>query len=63
MSNIRKIIMLVLIVAALFAAYNRGIQHAITNAELYILEISSDDPIPVYIELDGNVYEHELYVG
>ena len=63
MSNIRKIIMLVLIVAALLAAYNRGIQHAITNAELYILEISSDDPIPVYIELDGNVYEHELYVG
>ena len=63
MRNMRKIIMLVLIVAALFAAYNRGIYHAITESELYILEISSDDPIPVYIELDGNVYEHSLLVG
>lgn len=63
MRNIRKIIMAALIVAALFAAYNCGIQHVIHDAELYILEISSDDPIPVYIELDGDVYEHELYVG
>ena len=50
-----------IIAAALRAAYNAGIRHAVTDSELWILE-RGDDP-EIYILLDNNTYVHAGYTG
>ena len=56
----RKLLMLTGILALMLGfmtlGYYCGIRHAICDAEMYITEFS--DPLEIYIELDGNVYEH-----
>ncbi len=67
---------LMTIALAIAAAYtfgrNAGIRHAIEDAEIWTLEVyDPDDPYEnarpdgtdqtIYIELDGQLYEHGMY--
>ena len=70
----KKIIIIVGIIAALAVTFIAGNQHgkmeAIRNAEFYIVsyydEVEFDGSVydtSLFIELDGNVYQQGLYIG
>lgn len=48
-------------------AFDAGIQHAICDSEMYIVEYDDPDVTEydtiVYIDLDDSTYSHGLYVG
>lgn len=45
-----------LILGFMCLGYQCGIQHVIRDSDMFITEY--DDPLEIYIELDGNVYSH-----
>jgi hypothetical protein len=49
------------LVYSLQLAYNKGLEHALFDSELWIME-TGDDP-DVYIWLDGDWYLHAGYTG
>ena len=58
--------MLALLVLATHAAYNAGISHAIHGAEITVLEFyDQNDPFDalIILELDGEVWEYDGYIG
>lgn len=59
-------VMLVLLIVATFAAYNAGIQHAIHTATPIILEFYDEESpydCAVMLEIDGEFYEYDGYIG
>lgn len=70
----RKIAIIALIAAALWFSYNAGVQHAISDSIIWTVECyDPQNPYEnvrpdgtdqtIYIELDGNIYEHGMYQG
>ena len=59
-----------LMVAAFTAGHVQGVRHAICDSEVYFTELTYEDgDLPtsadfrLWIELDGEVYEHFGYIG
>lgn len=59
----------VLVAAAFLFGRTTGIRHAVEDAELYIVEFGDPEGIPedfdlrIWIDLDGQTYEHFAYIG
>jgi len=62
----KKLIAVILILAALFGAYKFGVHRALYGSEYWILELEADDSrydYNIHILLDGQWYQHGIYVG
>lgn len=53
---------IIAILGILILGYRCGIRHAIVDSEMFVTEFD-DDVLEIFIELDGNVYTHDCYVG
>lgn len=52
---------LVLFMLGILLGWCGGIRHAMEDSEMFI--VSYEEPVSVFIELDGNIYEHKCYIG
>ena len=52
---------IILMLGILVTGYQCGIRHVIRDSEMFI--VSYEEPVSVFIEHDGNIYEHECYIG
>ena len=56
---------IVAILLGLFGAYRAGVHHAMVDSEFWILEFDDASPYDyrVHVLIDGDWYEHGIWVG
>ena len=68
MKAMKKTLLIIGIAVGILAAFLtgrlQGIRHAIDDCEMYITEFPEDNTyLHIYIDLDGNIYEHIGTIG
>lgn len=61
----KKLIAILALVAMLIGAFRLGVRHAMIDSEFWILEFDDVTPYDyiVHVLIDGDWYEHGIYVG
>ena len=59
----RKLIILLALAVTMYVGYRLGIRHAILSADIWTVGNESNLGWEAYLELDGQVYVYDMYVG
>ena len=56
---------LLVVLALMVGAFRAGVHHAMVDSEFWILEFDNHDPYDyaVHVLIDGDWYEHGIWVG